>query len=155
MRTLTPTLILVVSEKIHQVTPEFNKGTKKLSDLALYTLPTQPRQVLVEPAALVSIERWILPTGGGGAPAQIISTGVIYWQAYRVCEETANLYYTISSALGGFTLVGLSSISAVTTGSPNMEDERVCTMISLAESQSYVHCRAEGCLQQTALSDVR
>ena len=67
MRTLPPTLILVVSEKINQVTLEFNTGTKKLSGPALYTFPTQPRQVVVELAALVSIERWILSAGGGGA----------------------------------------------------------------------------------------
>ena len=67
VRTLPPTLILVVSEKIHQVTPEFNTGAKELSGPALYTLPTQLKQVMVEPAALVSIERWILSAGGGRA----------------------------------------------------------------------------------------
>ena len=30
---------LVVSKKIHQATPEFNTGAKKLSGPALYTLP--------------------------------------------------------------------------------------------------------------------
>ena len=65
--TKKPTLILVVSEKIHQVAPEFNTGVKKLSGPTLYTLPRQPRQVLVELAALVSIEQWILSAGGGDA----------------------------------------------------------------------------------------
>ena len=51
----------------NQATPEFNTGAKKLSEPALYTLIRQPRQVLVEPAALVSIERWILLAGGGDA----------------------------------------------------------------------------------------
>ena len=64
---MPPTLILVVPEKIHQVTPEFNTNAKELSGPTLYTLPTQPRQVLVELAALVSIQRWNLSAGGGGA----------------------------------------------------------------------------------------
>ena len=62
--TLTSTLILLVSEKIKKVTPEFNTDTKKLSGPALYTfpiLPRPPREVLVE----VSIERWILSADGG------------------------------------------------------------------------------------------
>ena len=72
--------------------------------------------------------------------------GLIDGDMVKVVAEsrswTTNRSYTMSSAFSGFTVGGLSSISAVTTGSPNMEDKYVCIMISSAERQSYIHLRA-------------